>query len=654
MPGRTFYEIAGRVYETAANSSSFASQRDTMSLLGGVFYFDEREISRSECDPILSRVGCNDSNPSGTHRAPGLFLAHADSQFDRRTADRPQPYIAQTKAITFDGRLDNREDLLLRLRDALGSDISDAALALAAYGRWGTDGLAYLIGDWSLVIWDAPEKAVVLASDFAGVRPLYYRIQRSRALWSTRLDALVGWTEAEEIDDEYVAGLLMFGGCPNRTPYCGIYSVPSGHSVRLTKDGTRIQPFWNLPIGNTIRYRRESDYEDQLRALFREAVRCRLRTSAPVLSELSGGLDSSSIVCMASHLIRTGDVKAPRLVTLSYEHQGSRDTPFCAAVEEFCKNESIHVPTAAHPFLTENNTGGAMPAFWEKLHSNAAALALQTGAKTYLTGQLGDLVMGNWWDDSDQVAGLLCGGRIGPALKDALDWSKMLRIPIAWVLWRALLSSLPSSLALAKACRMTDGSAPTASTEDSIAPDFRKRTGLSDAHRFFSQAWMQARPERRKHFRGLAEILQMRKLQPPEPLQHLCYTHPYAHRPLVTFMLSIPADIACRAGEPRRLMRRAFHELWPPELRKRRSKDAFGGVFLDSLRPLARELLRQPQRLQVVERGYVELESLKERLERLSNSLDCNEPQLRHIILFEYWLRAREHRFRPQLASLSA
>ncbi|PYT27953.1 MAG: hypothetical protein DMG57_16570 [Acidobacteria bacterium] len=44
------------------------------------------------------------------------------------------------------------------------------------------------------------------------------------------------------------------------------------------------------------------------------------------------------------------------------------------------------------------------------------------------------------------------------------------------------------------------------------------------------------------------EMVQLRKLQPPEPLQHLYFTHPFAHRPLVTFMLSIPTDMACRAG----------------------------------------------------------------------------------------------------------
>jgi hypothetical protein len=89
-------------------------------------------------------------------------------------------------------------------------------------------------------------------------------------------------------------------------------------------------------------------------------------------------------------------------------------------------------------------------------------------------------------------------------------------------------------------------------------------------------------------------------------------------------------------------MRRAFAELWPPELRGRRSKDSFGEVFLDSLRPLARELLESGRPLQVLQRGYIEAASLRRRLERLTLSLSCNENQLRHIILLEYWLRTLE------------
>jgi Asparagine synthase len=319
-------------------------------------------------------------------------------------------------------------------------------------------------------------------------------------------------------------------------------------------------------------------------------------------------------------------------------------------VAKFCPLDSIHASAADYPFLTEAQTGGAIPAFWEPMQAHVATLARQTGAKTYLTGLFGDIVMGNWWDDSEQVAGPLRAGRVGKSLKDALSWSQVLRTPIYPILWRALRRSLPPLLTPTDAYRR-DGDSTTGSTEDSIAPDCRRRADDDP----MSKEWMSAPPERRKHFRGVSETLQTRHLQPPAPLQHLCYTHPYAHRPLLTFMLSIPADVVCRPGEPRRLMRRSFHELWPPELRTRKSKDVFGGVFLDSLRPLANQLLERPQQLQVVERGYVDPASLKKRLEMLTHSLDCNEGQLRHIILLEFWLRAREkERLLPDVMSLSA
>ena len=74
-----------------------------------------------------------------------------------------------SEILHWDGRLDNRSDLLPRL--SLPVESSNAAIARASYDRWGTEGLVHLIGDWSLVIRD--HESTVLASDFAGVRPLY-------------------------------------------------------------------------------------------------------------------------------------------------------------------------------------------------------------------------------------------------------------------------------------------------------------------------------------------------------------------------------------------------------------------------------------------------------------------------------------------------
>src|SRR5262249_10239557 len=128
--------------------------------------------------------------------------------------------------------------------------------------------------------------------------------------------------------------------------------------------------------------------------------------------------------------------------------------------------------------------------------------------------------------------------------------------------------------------------------------------------------------------------------RPPEQLQHLYHTSPYADRLLVEFLLRIPADVLCGPGEPRKLMRRAFLEFLPPEVAKRRSKGSYTAAFLKTVRPAARSLLDDQRTLMVVELGYVDPVEFRERLRRVTMALSCNAVQLQQIILLELWLRS--------------
>jgi len=534
------------------------------------------------------------------------------------------------KVLHFDGRLDNRSDLLPRF--SLKGDTSNAAIARATYERWGTAGFVHLIGDWSLVIRDHVNRMTVLASDFAGVRPLYYHVQEGRVQWSNRLQALVEETGITDLDKQYIAGFLTVGGCANRTPYKGIYSVPPGHAVCVSSKETRVSRFWSMPVGDTIRYKNEHRYEEELRALFREAVAVRLQTDSPVLAELSGGLDSSSVVCLANHVVRSGAVKAPHLDAVSFTWENSLDEPFIREVESHCDIKATRISTRDVPLLSEAQVSGPTPAAFKTLMTSVATIARQLGAKTILTGQNGDLMTGNWFDDSLQVAASLRRFQLRRAFGEALEWSKILRLPVYRILWHAAQAALPSSLTPAAIYTAGDGSYAPKSVETSLT--------LSEPANFFSNDWLHAAPERRKYFYSLSMALELRTLQAPEPLQHLDYTHPFAHRPLVEFLTTVPTDVLCRPGEPRRLMRSAFSELWPLKLRERRSKGSFNAPWQAATRPLARALLKA-KTLHSVERGFVDRASVRSRLERLCLGLDCNESQLRQIILLELWLRNR-------------
>lgn len=534
--------------------------------------------------------------------------------------------------LHWDGRLDNRSDLLLRLKDSLRGETSNASLARAAYERWGTDGFVHLIGDWSVVIRDDANRTVVLASDFAGVRPLYYCVRAGQVLWSSRLQHLVDATGISELDEQYIRAFLLFGGCPNRTPHKGILSVPPGHAVCVSGGETKLHRFWSLPVGDEIRYRDERRYAEQLRALFQEAVAVRLQNQSPVLAELSGGLDSSSVVSMANRLILGGSVPATCLSSVSFVWRNSLDEPFIREVESLCGIHGIHISTHEVPIIAETQVGNATPAPFQLLRTAVAEVADRVGAATVLTGQNGDLMMGNWFDDSLQVSASLRRLQFSRACKEALAWSKTLCTPVYRILWRAAQAALPPALAPAAIYTAPDGSYVPRSTETSLL------YGSNEVESFFSRDWMQAPSERRRYFYSLSMMLELRILQPPEPLQRLDYTHPFAHRPLVEFLMAVPPDVLCRAGEPRRLMRWALSDLWPASLRTRRSKGVFNAPWQEALQPLARTLLNA-KHLHLVEQGIVDHASVLLRLRRLSAGLDCNEHQLRNIVMLELWLR---------------
>lgn len=551
--------------------------------------------------------------------------------------------LKQSHVLHWDGRLDNRNDLVPLLADALREDSSNSAIALAVYQRWGINGLVHLIGDWSVVIRDDANRTTILASDFAGVRPLYYSAQGGQVFWSSRLQAVVDATGISDLDEQYMGAFLLYGGCPNRTPYKGIYSVPPGQAVRVSATGTKISRFWSLPIRDEVRYRNQHRYEEHLRALFREAVSVRLQTEAPVLAELSGGLDSSSVVSMANHLMRSGAVPARSLTSISYVWKDSLDEPFIREMESFSDIKGVHISTHDAPLMSETDVGNAQPEMFLPLRRAVASLSRELGAKVLLTGQNGDLVTGNFFDDTLQLSASLRRFSIVGACREAIEWSKILRLPVYRLLWQAAYASFPPRLAPASLYAKDDGSYTLKSTETSLLPSFINRTGLSESGNVFSEFWMQAAPERRKYFRSLSTTLELLTLQTHELWQRLDYTHPFAHRPLVEFLMTVPVEVLCGVGKPRKLMRSALSDLWPVKLRMRRSKGLFDLPWQVALKPLA-EALITAREFYLVEGGFLHRGSLLSRLQRCAEGLDCNEPQMKNIIALEMWLRARGNR----------
>ena len=309
---------------------------------------------------------------------------------------------------------------------------------------------------------------------------------------------------------------------------------------------------------------------------------------------------------MAAQLKTADSGSFPELITLTYTQEGSTDEKYFRTVERVCNLSSIYLQLEEFPIVAGDRVGGAVPAWWEARFRELARLTESLGSNVFLTGQFGDFIMGNLVDDTGQVADYLQRLQFLQAAREAFSWSQSLRVPIYSILWRALRMNFSSWAAPSVATTLCDPYKHI----DSLAPKFRKRVALSDYNRQGELRWQAASPGRRGRLRTLSDMLSARVLQAPERLQHVSYTHPFAHRPLVEFMLTIPPAVVCRPGEPRRLMRRAFAGLLPQPILKRRSKATYEHIYRHALVPLAAELLNRPGEMRMIEFGYVDRGSI--------------------------------------------
>jgi asparagine synthase (glutamine-hydrolysing) len=190
--------------------------------------------------------------------------------------------------LTFDGRLDNHEDLqeLLGLSDP---DVADSAIILAAFQRWGEQCFSRLVGDWALALWCGAERTLYLARDHAGTRTLYFEMSGETVLWSTYLETFLMRDGVHELDETYAAAYLGCQPVRDGTPYKGIRTVLPAHYLVIKGNQITRRAHWSWMVKGSTTYKSERDYDEHFLSLFRQAVDRRTAHGEPILAQLSGG-----------------------------------------------------------------------------------------------------------------------------------------------------------------------------------------------------------------------------------------------------------------------------------------------------------------------------------------------------------------------------
>jgi asparagine synthase (glutamine-hydrolysing) len=629
-----------------------------MSGLTGIWNLDHAPVSRDILAAMSARMAHRGPDGEKLLLRGNIGFAHQSLRVTPESMRELQPLESPSgQVLLWDGRLDNREEILSRLNDhTLPSDAPDPNLVLAAYMAFQDEFVRVLEGDFALAIFDPSRQQLLLARDIMGGRTLYYCQVGDHFLFATEVKALLRHPEVPMAVDEEVLAQWLYRipdySDRTRTFYKGVKELPAGHVLRMTANKERLERFWSFDLQKELRLRDHREYVDAYREAFSRAVRRCSRSAFPIAIGVSGGLDSSSILCMAMELKRSGETMPPLIglgivpedpAANEWTYQSLLEQKYGITLERFPLTSATMASDTGQKKQAWYSEGPHLK--WE-LWRNLGRYASTRGARVMLSGYFGDHLLLN----QHYLLDLMARGRFIMAyghLQQYFDWWEgMPRKQARLSLYRDLKGYLvPESLRpLYHRLRRKAGF-----RRKDYIPWF-SRSFVNLTERLKDEAIPMPLPSCRAHVKILAHyvysrLLGMRfEMELKVDSEFPCETaFPFRDRSLVALVMAMPGEVVYRAGS-RGIHREAMKGILPEAIRTRRNKAMFlepvrqGAI--DDLRSLADNIAHgSAKRLGLLKDPAFVLESLGAMQPSLLTCKDAILPWLANdIVCLEEWL----------------
>ena len=237
----------------------------------------------------------------GFKRLPTLELTESGHQ--------PMYDAALGLAIVFNGEIFNHLELRAELEKSGYSFVShsDTEVILKAYHAWGMDCVERFIGMWGFSIWDQKRQILFLSRDRFGIKPLYYALDKGYLYWGSEVKQILA-APIEKTQNKAmiwrsmkVAAMMVYD---NETYWQNIHALKPGYNM-IVKDGkVRIEQYYQLDVESFERSTLSfEEAKDRYYQLFLNSLKLHMHSDVEIASSLSGGMDSSAIVCMGAPLL---------------------------------------------------------------------------------------------------------------------------------------------------------------------------------------------------------------------------------------------------------------------------------------------------------------------------------------------------------------
>jgi len=381
--------------------------------IAGIINLDGRPVTTQSIKMMCTIMAHRGPDDEGIYVNGNLGLGHRRLAIIDLTPSGHEPMTNEdgSLVLTYKGEIYNFQKLRTEL-EALGHRFhsrTDAEVVVHSYEEWGQDCVHKFNGMFAFALWDSHQKSLFLARDRYGIKPLYYYFDGDAFVFASEIKAILQNKEVKkelclEALNEYFTFQNIYS---DNTLFRGIKTIPAGHYavISTVPAGMRLLKYWDFDFSQA-RGPDEISFTDaaaQIKSLFQQAVVRQLVSDVPLGSYLSGGMDSGSIVAVASQAI-------PRLMTFT----GGFDLSSVSGLE-LNFDERKPAELMASSFLTEH--------YEMVLHSGDMAWVLPK-----LIWHLEDLRMGmsyqNWYMArlASKFVKVVLGGAGGDELFAGYPW----------------------------------------------------------------------------------------------------------------------------------------------------------------------------------------------------------------------------------------